>query len=430
MSAKDTIAVQCYGLSAKELNEFLSFYPIPSEYDVILPKSTETIFDAPPSYVGFYTHSFLLPTSGYLLLTFCEYCYLEIVSTARLYLVLPRNFIYIKGDDDLAFLSKEPSSGFGTGSPSASVNTELPKDAAEWEYSCPSRVVRAKNSASKDDDPILSISDDDEGLPNSFKLKDANSCHLKISAITPPAWKGHLDNQMDLEILDLHDRCYARQAMVDNTVNRRAREFLQVIEKMRGEADVIKARERSYEEEYKELRVKCEDAMAEFDHNPAILVLREKISSLTADVKGHKEKARLEAVDASLCREVEELKQDRRDVVSKVISYAALELVHSNKLGRLVGTLVSSTITYGRCRAYEQVAAMKEPFDLSKAKGYRTLYKKDHTQASNDFATATFLWLDEFVADSAAPIEALLSKKPPTLQNPAPSRTQMPVPSF
>ncbi|GKD59259.1 hypothetical protein Tco_1296768, partial [Tanacetum coccineum] len=36
------------GLSAKELNEFLSFYPIPSEYDVILPKSTETIFDAPP----------------------------------------------------------------------------------------------------------------------------------------------------------------------------------------------------------------------------------------------------------------------------------------------------------------------------------------------------------------------------------------------
>ncbi|GJV93248.1 hypothetical protein Tco_1541061 [Tanacetum coccineum] len=39
-------------LSAKELNQFLSLYPIPSEYDVILPTSTQTIFDAPPGYVG------------------------------------------------------------------------------------------------------------------------------------------------------------------------------------------------------------------------------------------------------------------------------------------------------------------------------------------------------------------------------------------
>ncbi|GJX69135.1 hypothetical protein Tco_0304862 [Tanacetum coccineum] len=43
--------------------------------------------------------------------------------------------------------------------------------------------------------------------------------------------------------------------------------------------------------------------------------------------------------------------------------------------------LVSSAILYGRCRAYEQVADMKEPFDLSKVKGYRSSYKKDNTQA-------------------------------------------------
>ncbi|GKD10830.1 hypothetical protein Tco_1190515 [Tanacetum coccineum] len=150
---------------------------------------------------------------------------------------------------------------------------------------------------------------------------------------------------------------------------------------MSGEADVIKARERSCEEECKELRVKCEATMAEFDQNPAVLALRENISSLTTNV----------------------------------VPYAAMELVHSDKLGRLVGTLVSSAITYGRCRAYEQVAAMKEPFNLSKAKGYRSLYKKEHTQASNDFTTATFPWLNEFVVDAAALIEALLSKKPPTL---------------
>ncbi|GKD44813.1 hypothetical protein Tco_1269458, partial [Tanacetum coccineum] len=192
-------------------------------------------------------------------------------------------------------------------------------------------------------------------------------------------------------------------AVVDNAVNRRAREFLQVIEKMSGEADVIKARERSCEEECEGLRFKCEAAMAEFDQNPVVLAIREKISSLTIDVKEHKgnldrmmlksqkwvgyqvtlstleskvnsleaNKARLEVVEVSLRREVEELKQDRRDVVSKA--------------------------------AYEQVAAMKEPFDLSKVK--------------------------DIVLHAAAPIEALLSKKPPTLQKPAPSRTQIHAPS-
>ncbi|GJZ12272.1 hypothetical protein Tco_0547502, partial [Tanacetum coccineum] len=136
----------------------------------------------------------------------------------------------------------------------------------------------------------------------------------------------------------------------------------------------------------------------------------------------------LEAIEASLRREVEELRQDRRDVVSKVVPYATLELVHSDELGRLVGTLVSSAIIYGRCRVYEQVAALKEPFNLSKAKGHRSSYKKEHTQASNDFATAMFPWLDKFVADAATLIEALLLKKPPALQKPAPSRTQMHVP--
>nr|GEV11771.1 hypothetical protein [Tanacetum cinerariifolium] len=285
-----------------------------------------------------------------------------------------RNFIYTADDDDLSFLPKEPSPRFGTDSPSASVNTELPKDVEEPEGgsssspvkrklafgSSSSRDVRAKTSASKDDAPILSISDDDEGK---FPV------HLVLS---------------------------------------------EVIEKMSGGADVIKARERSRKEECEELRVKCEVAMAEFDQNHNSL-----------DTK----KAKLEAVEASLCREVEELKRDRRDVVSKVIPYVSIELVHSDELGRLVGTLVSSAITYGRCRAYEQVAAMKEPFDLSKAKGYRSSYKNEDTQANNDFSTATFPWLDEFVADAATLIEALLSKNPPTLQKLAPSRTQTHVPS-
>ncbi|GJX84691.1 hypothetical protein Tco_0335465 [Tanacetum coccineum] len=75
MSAKNTLAIQRCELSRKELDEFLSFYPIPSEYRVILPTSTQTILDAPPGYIGLYTHCFSLanlrlPLNDF----FCEYC--------------------------------------------------------------------------------------------------------------------------------------------------------------------------------------------------------------------------------------------------------------------------------------------------------------------------------------------------------------------
>nr|GEX13230.1 hypothetical protein [Tanacetum cinerariifolium] len=150
-----------------------------------------------------------------------------------------------------------------------------------------------------------------------------------------------------------------------------------VIKKLRGEYDVMKDMERAREEECKELHAKYEAAMTEFEKKLTIVALWEKISTLSTDCKKHK---------ASL-----------------------------NKMMLESQKLVYFAIFYWRCRVYEQVADMKEPFDLSNVKGYCSSYKKDHTQASNDLATATFLWLDEFVADPLAPIEALLSKNPPSL---------------
>ncbi|GKB68775.1 hypothetical protein Tco_0930187 [Tanacetum coccineum] len=47
MSAKDSIAIQTCELSEEEFNDFL-------------PKSNQTVFDAPPGYVRLYTHSFSL----------------------------------------------------------------------------------------------------------------------------------------------------------------------------------------------------------------------------------------------------------------------------------------------------------------------------------------------------------------------------------
>ncbi|GJR83062.1 reverse transcriptase domain-containing protein [Tanacetum coccineum] len=339
------------------------------------------------------------------------------------------NFIYTKDDEDLSFLPKEPSSGFGTGSPSISVNTEplkadedlviqptkVTKDSRESlkpevfvvhpgsvaaqikdrkyktrggssrppikrklaPMSSTSHATRAKTSSLKDDVPFLTVSDDDEGLPDVLEFKDATACHLKISAITSLAYKNHLDNHID------------------------------VIKKLRGEFDVIKDIERAREEECEELQAKFKEHKVSLDimmlesqkwaiYQQSLSTLESKVTSLEA------KKARLEAVEVSLRKEVEELKHDR---------------------------LVSSVILYGRCRAYEQVADMKEPFDLSKVKGYHSFYKKDHIQARNDLAIATFPLLDEFMADPSASIEALLSKKPPSLQRPAPSRTQVPLPS-
>ncbi|GKD91568.1 hypothetical protein Tco_1367075 [Tanacetum coccineum] len=59
-SAKDSITIQTCELSQEEFNDFLALYPIPPEYGVMLPKSNQTIFDAPSGYVGLYTHSFSL----------------------------------------------------------------------------------------------------------------------------------------------------------------------------------------------------------------------------------------------------------------------------------------------------------------------------------------------------------------------------------
>nr|GEY53443.1 hypothetical protein [Tanacetum cinerariifolium] len=49
---------------------------------------------------------------------------LLVVPSSPLLLSCARNFIYAKDDKDLSFLPKEPSSGFGTGSISFSVNKE------------------------------------------------------------------------------------------------------------------------------------------------------------------------------------------------------------------------------------------------------------------------------------------------------------------
>nr|GFA31470.1 hypothetical protein [Tanacetum cinerariifolium] len=317
-----------------------------------------------------------------------------------------RNFIYTEEDKDLTFLPKDFSLCFNTSSPSVSINTEpvradeepmikpttepATEPVNEHEMNCKirggssrppvkrklasgsstSRTIPAKDFLIKDDTPMLSISDDDEDL------------------------------------LDLYDRCYARQAVVDNVVNRRSCELL--------EMSSLAAEEKEHKGNLDRLILKSQKWSG---YQVSLLALESKVASLEA------EKANLEATEPLLRQEIKEVKYDRKEAVSKVVLYACMELLYSDELGRIVGKLVSSAITFGRYKSYEQVARMKEPFDLLIVKGYRPSYQKEHTQASDDLATATFSWLNEYVADASASVEALLSKKPPTLQKHVPSRT-------
>nr|GEV77891.1 ribonuclease H-like domain-containing protein [Tanacetum cinerariifolium] len=326
-----------------------------------------------------------------------------------------QNFIYTEDDEDLTFLPKDFSPGFNIGSPSVSINAEPVRadeeptvdPTTEHEHvnkrvgittdfggspkgdtfvvqvvsvaarirerkcktrrdssmppvkrkvasgSSTSRTVRANASTLKDDTSVLSIYEDDKGLKDYLDLKDATAY-----------------NHLDLDLLDLPDRCYARQAVVDNVVNRRLRKLLDVIEKLRGEAYVVlllREKMSLLAAEAKEQKENLDRLMHESQkwsgYQLSLLDMESKVASLEA------KKANLEAIDASLCQEIEKVKHDKREVVSKVVHYACMELLYSDELGRLVGKLASSAITFGR------------------------------------------------------------SKKPLTLQKPVPLRTQMPVPS-
>nr|GEU72897.1 hypothetical protein [Tanacetum cinerariifolium] len=159
-------------------------------------------------------------------------------------------------------------------------------------------------SAIKDNTLMLSISDDDKGLEDCLELKDATACHLKISAITPPAWKGFFDNHLDVDLLDLHNRCYTRQSVMDNAMNKWSRELLEAKEN-KGNLDRLMLEIQKW-----------------LGYQVSLLALQSKVSSLEAKKANHK------ATKASLRQEIEEVKHDRKEVVYKVVPYSCIELLY------------------------------------------------------------------------------------------------------
>ncbi|GKB44674.1 hypothetical protein Tco_0889616 [Tanacetum coccineum] len=82
-----------------------------------------------------------------------------------------------------------------------------------------------------------------------------------------------------------------------------------------------------------------------------------------------------------------------------------VELAHSDEMGRYVAQLVKATIIHGRCTAFEEVATLKEPFELTKMSGYCPFSKKDYAKAGNDLASAEYSFLAEATSYPYASIE-------------------------
>ncbi|GJX66608.1 hypothetical protein Tco_0300951 [Tanacetum coccineum] len=229
-----------------------------------------------------------------------------------------RNFVYAKDEEELSFIPNEPSLAFGTGSPFVLVNIE---------------------PLMTDEEPVLQpakATPDSGGSPKR-ELFVVHPRGVAIRSSKPPVMR---------KLAPRSSTAHATHAKT--SASKDDVSFLTISNEDEGECDMIREERgarRETSEEYSS-----------------------QVMSLVA------EKPRLETVKVSIRKEVDDVRRDRMEVVLNIVPYAAMELIHSDDLGSLVGKLVTSAIIYKRY--------------------------------------------------PSAPAEVLLTKKPPSIQNPAPSKTQ------
>ena len=99
------------------------------------------------------------------------------------------------------------------------------------------------------------------------------------------SWRGTLEGMSIERLCDLHDKSYIRQDVLDNHLNNRARELVRLVKNAKEEVGVIRAREKSREVQYAELKSTCDEAMVDFEKNPLVVELRSKIQDLGSQLK-------------------------------------------------------------------------------------------------------------------------------------------------
>ena len=141
----------------------------------------------------------------------------------------------------------------------------------------------------------------------------------------------------------------------------------------------------------KEARAECGRLKME---EAKVIGLREILSILESKCAGLKsektrlvEKSKLQQELAALNLRCEGLQKDRAEIVSKVVRYIAMELYHSDEVGRVIADLVNAAIYHGKCTTLEEIADTGEPVILSKVLYCRPMHEKEYDDASNIFAS-------------------------------------------
>ncbi|GJX60719.1 hypothetical protein Tco_0292109 [Tanacetum coccineum] len=216
--------------------------------------------------------------------------------------------------------------------------------------------------------------------------------------VTPLSCNKYL-NEIDLqELCDIHDRAYMRQVVLDNVLKNQTRQLISALSKAMASCDELRERETAKYKAYSDLEKKCNEALQDLEKNSLVLDIRAEISTLQSEVERmqgeysrlvleekkwvnytqtlsalqskmselERERERLQKSEAQLMQDIDSWKHDRAAVVSKVIPHVAQKLVHSDEMGVLVAKLIKAAIFQGRCDAFEEVAKLEEPFDLSK----------------------------------------------------------------
>ncbi|GJW51398.1 hypothetical protein Tco_0092749 [Tanacetum coccineum] len=240
-------------------------------------------------------------------------------------------------------------------------------------------------------------------FPSAKELKDSVDCHWVVAHVTPPSWKQHLKALSLEKLYKIHDKAYMRQAVLDNMLNSRTHKLISTLLKARASCDAIREREVKKDKACAKLERMCNETLLILEENKWVNY-EQTLSILCWNVKGLESKReRLKSFKTRLLHEIDGLRQDRTAVVAKVVPHVAIKLIRSDEMGLLVAWFVKAAMFRGRCIAFEEVAALKDPFDLEKMPGYRPSSEKEFDQASDDLATATYPFKAEATVDPYAP---------------------------
>ncbi|GKD77272.1 hypothetical protein Tco_1339893 [Tanacetum coccineum] len=186
-------------------------------------------------------------------------------------------------------------------------------------------------------------------FPSTRELKDDTDCHWVVVHVTHPSLKQYLRDISIEQLCDVHDGAYMRQAVLDNMLNSRTRELIYALHKARASCDAFQKREIKMDKAYTKLEKKCDEALFVLEekkwvnYEQTLSFLRAKVESLDS------ERERLKTFEIQLLQEIDRLRQDKADVVAKVVLDAAMKLVHSDEMGVLVAKLFKESIIHGRC---------------------------------------------------------------------------------